>query len=84
MRRPTLITVICVLVLIQVLGIVWLALSFFDYLDGLATAIKFGPPTAEMGSGPAVIWFLGWLAINVIAFALITHNSVRIYYLRTL
>src|SRR5262245_41677281 len=128
MRRPTSITVICVLAILQVyriiaypyaqgawffpasadvffgitaplvafalwrriglgiwtIGIVWLALSFFDYVDGLATAITFGPPTAEMGSGPAIVWFLGWLAVNVIALALLARNGVRSYFLRAL
>lgn len=59
-------------------GIVWLALSFFDFVDGLTTTIMVGPPgNASVSSAYLFVWFLAWLLVDVIAFTLLTHKSVR-------
>lgn len=66
-------------------GIVWLALSFFDFVDGLTTAITVGPPSnAPISSAFTIAWFIAWLVVDVIALVLLTRKSVRVHYLQAL
>jgi hypothetical protein len=67
---------------IWVAGIVWLSLSFFDFLDGLTTTITFGAPTnLAISSAAAIAWFIAWLVVDVIAIGLLIGKSVRSRYL---
>ena len=63
-------------------GIVWLALSLFDFVAGLATNLAAGPP-AEFGvsASDATTVLLGWIALDVVALALLGRAAVRAYYL---
>lgn len=66
---------------VWVVGIVWLSLSFFDYVDGLTTVIRFGSPSpAQMPNAVAIVWFLGWLTVVGIALALLTGARGRSHF----
>ena len=68
---------------VWVVGIVWLALSFFDFVDGLTTAITVGPPgNASVSSAYIIVWFLAWLLVDVIAFTLLTRKSAQLHLLQ--
>ena len=63
-------------------GIVWLALSLFDFLGGLATNLAIGPP-AELGvsASDATAVLIAWIALDVLALALLSRAAVRTHYL---
>jgi hypothetical protein len=63
-------------------GIVWLALSLFDFVDGFATNLAVGPP-AQLGvsAGDATTVLLGWIALDIVALALLGRAAVRAHYL---
>lgn len=67
---------------VWVAGIVWLALSLFDFVGGLATNLALGPP-AELGvsASDATIVLLGWIALDIVALVLLSSAAVRAYYL---
>jgi hypothetical protein len=63
-------------------GVVWLALSMFDFVDGLATNLAIGPPAAfGISASDATIVLLGWIALDVVALVLLGGAGVRGYYL---
>jgi hypothetical protein len=67
---------------VWVAGIVWLSLSLFDFVAGLATNLAVGPP-AEFGitASDATTVLFGWIALDVVALALLGRPGVRAYYL---
>jgi hypothetical protein len=65
-------------------GLVWLSLSLFDFVDGFATNLVVGPPPG-VGASPsdAAIVLLIWIAVDVVALALLCRPVVRAHYLRS-
>lgn len=67
---------------VWVVGVVWFALSIFDYIDGLTVGITVGPPVAKMSETYLISWFLSWILANIIALVLLTRKSMRSHYLQ--
>ncbi len=64
-------------------GLVWVSLSLFDFVDGFATNLAVGPPPGVGASASdAAVVLLIWIAIDVVAMALLTLAVVRRYYLQ--
>jgi hypothetical protein len=65
-------------------GLVWLSLSLFDFVDGFATNLAVGPPPG-LGASPsdAAVVLLIWIAVDVVALALLCRPVARAYYLRS-
>jgi len=65
-------------------GLVWLSLSLFDFIDGFATNLAVGPPPG-LGASPsdAAVVLLIWIAIDVVAIALLCRPIVRAYFVRS-
>lgn len=59
-------------------GLAWLALSFFDHVDGLTTAIVVRPPgNAGLSTAATIAWFIAWLVADLIALMLLTGRCAR-------
>jgi hypothetical protein len=64
-------------------GLVWLSLSLFDFVDGFATNLAVGPPPGIGASASdAAVVLLVWIAVDVVALALLSQSVVRRYYLQ--
>jgi hypothetical protein len=64
------------------LGLVWLSLSLFDFVNGLASNLAFGPP-ASLGASAdeATFVLLAWIALDVAAIALLVGPALLAHYL---
>ncbi len=70
---------------VWVVGLGWLSLSFFDFLDGLAAATTVGPPgDAPISTAFTIAWFAGWLVVDAIALTLLTGKSARQHYIQAM
>jgi hypothetical protein len=65
-------------------GLVWLSLSLFDFADGFATNLAVGPPPGLGASASdAAVVLLIWIAVDIVALALLCRPVVRAHYLRS-